>query len=328
MREDVGPAIRQELFGSACCLATSFEVSHLALPCTPPETVPESACRWSGRWHGVKARCRCQACAPGYTLSKQPPRTVTEALLAAVADPGRGRARVGRRGRGGRARAGGQPAARPARACRPGGGVARGPATPPLGVACGAARGAPVCRCTLSALAPSRTRSRAMLRAGAAASWSKHLCTHLNWLRPLPNPHERRQASDVLAELVAKAEAAAAAAAAAAAGPATAAGRAAAVAAAAVPALAELFSVGQLVRCTVIGKQGGSEGAPGHWRASGCCDRAAATAICVLGAAAAQGTMDVVVLPKDERLVPSRRWQLSLVRLLRCMAHPVSMCGW
>jgi len=74
---------------------------------------------------------------------------------------------------------------------------------------------------------------------------------------------ERRQASDVLAELVVKAAAA---------GPATAAGRAAAAAAAAVPALAELFSVGQLVRCTVIGKQGGSEGAPGHWRASGSCN--------------------------------------------------------
>jgi len=128
------------------------------------------------------------------------------------------------------------------------------------------------CRCTLSALAPSRARSLEVRQAGSAASWSKHLCTHPIWLRPLLNPHERRQASDVLAELVVKAEAAAAAAAAAVAGPATAAGRAAAAAAAAVPALAELFSVGQLVRCTVIGKQGGSEGAPGHRRASGSCN--------------------------------------------------------
>jgi len=106
------------------------------------------------------------------------------------------------------------------------------------------------CRCTLSALAPSRARSLEVRQAGSAASWSKHLCTHPIWLRPLLNPHERRQASDVLAELVVKAEAAAAA----------------------VPALAELFSVGQLVRCTVIGKQGGSEGAPGHRRASGSCN--------------------------------------------------------
>jgi len=90
------------------------------------------------------------------------------------------------------------------------------------------------CRCTLSALAPSRARSLEVRQAGSAASWSKHLCTHPIWLRPLLNPHERRQASDVLAELVVKAEAAAAAAAAAVAGPATAAGRAAAAAAAAV----------------------------------------------------------------------------------------------
>jgi len=75
------------------------------------------------------------------------------------------------------------------------------------------------CRCTLSALAPSRARSLEVRQAGSAASWSKHLCTHPIWLRPLLNPHERRQASDVLAELVVKAEAAAAAAAAAGAGP-------------------------------------------------------------------------------------------------------------
>ena len=71
------------------------------------------------------------------------------------------------------------------------------------------------------------------------------------------------QASDVMAELVAKADTAAAAAEAAvtAAGSA-AARRTAAGAAAAVLKLAELFRVGQLVRCTVTEKQGGSEGMP------------------------------------------------------------------
>ncbi|KAK9832620.1 hypothetical protein WJX81_004603 [Elliptochloris bilobata] len=68
------------------------------------------------------------------------------------------------------------------------------------------------------------------------------------------------EASDVMAELVAKADAAAAAAAVAPAASAAAARRAAAAAAAAVPKLAELFSVGQLVRCTVVGKEGATEG--------------------------------------------------------------------
>lgn len=69
------------------------------------------------------------------------------------------------------------------------------------------------------------------------------------------------QASDVMAELVAKAGAAATAAAAAPAAGAAAARRAAAAAAAAVPKLAELFRIGQLVRCMVVGKEGAAEGA-------------------------------------------------------------------
>lgn len=75
------------------------------------------------------------------------------------------------------------------------------------------------------------------------------------------------QASDVMAELVAKADTAAAAAEAAVTAAGSAAGsaaarRTAAGAAAAVPKLAELFRVGQLVRCTVTKKQGSSEGMP------------------------------------------------------------------